>query len=93
MGKETVLFKSEEKKTLGEVTGFLRKLADRLDSNKVEFIQGNQSVKVKVPSTVELEIKVEKETGKRKTKKKIEIEIEWIVGGDTGKGASGVELG
>ena len=48
MGKETVLFKSEEKKNLGEVTGFLRELADKLDSNKVLFVQGNQTVKVKV---------------------------------------------
>lgn len=93
MGKETVLFKSEEKKSLGEVTEFLRELADKLDSNKVLFIQGNQTVKVKVPTTVELEIKVEKETGKRKTKKKIEVEIEWIVGAKNGKRNGRVKLG
>lgn len=93
MGKETILFKSEEKKSLVELTVFLRELADKLDSNKVVFIQGNQTVKVNVPSTVELEIKVEKETGKRKTKKKIEIEIEWIVGDKNGKGNGTVKLG
>ena len=92
MGKETVLFKSEEKKSLGEVTSFLRELADKLDSNKVAFIQGKQTVKVKVPPTVELEIKVEKETGKRKTKKKIELEIEWIVGDKSGIGSGTVKL-
>ena len=70
MGKETVLFKSEEKRSLQEVTELLRELADKLDKNKVVFMQGKRSVKVKVPSNVELEIKVEKETGKRKTKKK-----------------------
>lgn len=93
MGKETVLFKSEEKKSLGDVTNFLRELADKLDGNRVVLVQGKQSVKVKVPSTVELEIKVEKETGKRKAKKKLEIELEWIVGAKGGNGEGSVQLG
>ena len=93
MGRETILFKSEEKKDLKAVTAFLRELADKLDANKVVFMQGKQIVKVKVPSTVEMEVKVEKEEGKRKTKKKIEVEIEWIVGADGKKGDSSVKLG
>ena len=93
MGKETILFKSEEKKSLGEVAAFLRELADKLDKNKVVFIQGQQEVKVKVPSNVELEIKVEKEEGKRKSKKKIEIEIEWVLGAEGKKGGTAVKLG
>lgn len=93
MGKETILFKSEEKKDLSSVTGFLRELADKLDTNKVVFMQGKETVKVKVPSTVELEVKVEKEEGKKKTKKKIELEIEWVVGADTQKDNGSVKLG
>lgn len=93
MGKETVLFRSEEKKDLHAVTSFLRELADKLDKQKVLLMQGNQNITLKVPSTVELEIKVEKEVGRRKTKKKLEIEIEWVVGADKKKGSGSVTLG
>lgn len=93
MGRETILFKSEEKKDLSAVTNFLRELADKLDKKKVVLIQGKKTLKVKVPSTVELEVKVEKEEGKRKTKKKIEIEIEWIVGAEGKRGNKSVTLG
>ena len=93
MGRETILFKSEEKKSLSEVTAFLRELADKLDTNKVVFMQGKQSVKVKVPRNVELEIKVEKEVGKRKSKKKLEVEIEWVLGAEGKKGPGSVKLG
>lgn len=94
MGRETILFKSEERKDLNAVSSFLRELADKLDTNKVVFMQGKQEVKVKVPSTVEMEVKVEKEAGKRKTKKKIEVEIEWIVGAEGKKRGDGsVKLG
>lgn len=93
MGKETVLFKSEEKKDLSAVTAFLRELADKLDTNKVVLIQGNKTVKLKVPSTVEMEIKVEKEEGKRRTKKKLELEIEWVVGSEGKRERGKVKLG
>lgn len=92
MGKETILFKSEEKKDLRSVTAFLRELADKLDQQKVVLSQGKQSVRLKIPTTVELEIKVEKEQGRRKTKKKLEVEIEWVVGAEK-KQSGSVTLG
>ncbi|MEE4240889.1 MAG: amphi-Trp domain-containing protein [Desulfopila sp.] len=79
MGKEVTLFKSEEKRSLGDVAQFLRKLADRLDQGKVVFNQGDKKVKLKLPQVVELEIEVEKETGKRGTEMEMEIEIKWKV--------------
>ena len=93
MGRETILFKSEEKKDLHAVTSFLRELADKLDKQKVVLMQGNQNVKLKRPTTVELEIKVEKEVGKRRTKKKLEVEIEWVVGAEGKKKSGSVSLG
>lgn len=93
MGKETILFKSEEKKDLYAVTQFLRELADKLAEKKVVLKQGKQTVKLKVPSTVELEVKVEKEEGKKRTKKKLEIEIEWVVGGESRKNDDLLKLG
>lgn len=93
MGRETILFKSEEKKDIHSVAQFLRDLADKLDSQKVILKQGKESVKLKIPATVELEIKVEKEEGRRKTKKKLELEIEWIVGAESKKSVGSVKLG
>ncbi len=80
MGRETVLFRNEEKVSLKHAADFLRQLADKLDTGKVVLQQGNNQIKLKIPQNVELEIKAEKEVGKRKTKKKLEVEIEWVVG-------------
>ncbi len=85
MGRETVLFKTEEKMGRKEAVELLRRLADKIDSGKVVLQQGNKRVKLKIPARVELEIKAEKDVGKRKTRKKIEVEIEWLVGAATDK--------
>ena len=80
MGKETILFKSEENKDIHSVAALLRELADKIESQQVILKQGKQEVKLKIPNTVELEIKAEREDGKNKSKKKLEIEIEWLLG-------------
>ena len=80
MGKETTLFKSEEKRDVKSVASFLRELADKVESQQVILKQGSKETKLKIPNTVELEIKAEREDGKRKSKKKLEVEIEWVVG-------------
>jgi amphi-Trp domain-containing protein len=85
MGKETVLFKSEQKMSIGDAVVFLRKVADKLEKQQVILIQGDKEVTLNIPDRIELEVKAEKEVGKRKTKEKLEFEIEWIVG-DKGKG-------
>ena len=86
MGKEQVLFKSEEKMSAREAAELLRIIADKIDKGKMVLAQGGKETILKVPSRVEVEIKAEKETGRRKTTKKLEIEIEWRVGGSD-KGA------
>ena len=80
MGKETVLFKSEEKMSNSEAAALLRSLADKIETGKVVLSQGDKEVRLKVPERVEVEIKAEKEAGKNTTKKKVEVEIEWLVG-------------
>ncbi len=84
MGKETVLFKSEQKMSIGDAVVFLREVADKLEKQQVILIQGDKEVTLNIPDRIELEVKAEKEVGKRKTKEKLEFEIEWIVG-DRGK--------
>ncbi len=86
MGRETVLFKTEEKMSRKNAAELLHQIADKIDNGKVVLQQGNKNVKLKIPGRVELEIKAEKEVGRRKTKKKIEVEIEWLVGPDADKG-------
>lgn len=85
MGRETVLFKTEEKMTRNQAAEFLRAVAEKIETGKVILQQGTQEVKLKIPERVELEIKVEKEVGKRRTKKKLELEIEWLVGTSANK--------
>jgi len=81
MGKETILFKTEEKMSRKLAADLLRQLADKIDKGKVKLQQGEQKpVILKIADQVEVEIKAEKEVGKRKTKKKLELEIEWRVG-------------
>ena len=86
MGRETVLFKNEEKIDAKGAASFLRQLADKIEEGSVIFKRGKETVKLEIPSRVELEIKAEKEVGKKKTKKKLEVEIEWVVG-EEDKGA------
>ncbi len=85
MGKETVLFKSEEKMSRSEAAGLLRTLADKIEKGKVVLSRGDKEVQLKVPDQVEVEIKAEKESGRNATKKKVEVEIEWLVGDSAGK--------
>jgi len=81
MGRETVLFKTEEKMSRAAAADLLRRIADRLDSGEVVLQQGEAKTRLKIPERVEMEIKAEKEVGRKKKKKKLELEIEWIVGG------------
>ena len=85
MGRETVLFKNEEKMSRSEVAELLRTLANKLEKGKVLLQQGTEEVKLKIPERVELEVKAEKKVGKRRTKKKLELEIEWQVGASAQK--------
>lgn len=84
MGRETVLFKSEEPKALTEVAAFLRQLADKLETNQVVLQQGTQEVTLEIPANVVLELKAEVEEKKDKTKRSLEVEIEWTDGEEAG---------
>ena len=84
MGREIVLFKSEEKKDLPSVAAFLRQLADKLDGNQVVLRQGTEEIVLDIPNNVILELKAEEENKKGKMKRTFEIEIEWIEGDESG---------
>ncbi|MFO7761531.1 MAG: amphi-Trp domain-containing protein [Desulfobia sp.] len=81
MGIETVLFKSEEKKSAVEIATTLRHIADKIDSGNITLKQGSEQVTVDFPRNMVLELKVEEEQGRR-LKKSLEIELEWIMDGE-----------
>ena len=84
MGKEIVLFKSEERKDLASAVTFLHQLADKLAENQVILRQGSEEIIVDIPNNVVLELKVEEEDKKGKIKRTLEVEIEWIEGDESG---------
>jgi amphi-Trp domain-containing protein len=87
MGRETILFKTEEKKTAGEISEMLRLIADRIDAGTMTLSQGADEVTVIFPASMEIQLKVEEEQGTR-LKKKFEVELEWIPGSNGSGGGS-----
>jgi amphi-Trp domain-containing protein len=80
MGKETVLFKSEEKKAAIDVANTLRQIADKIDDGTMILKQGSEEITLEFPKNMVLELKIEEEQGKKKLKKSLEIELEWVIG-------------
>ncbi|MGD8991870.1 MAG: amphi-Trp domain-containing protein [Desulfobacterales bacterium] len=87
MGRETVLFKSEEKKASSDIANFLRQIADKIDDGMMILKQGPEEITLEFPKNMVLELKIEEEQGKR-LKKSFEIELEWIIGEEQSDGAT-----
>jgi amphi-Trp domain-containing protein len=87
MGREIVLFKSEQGSTQSEAAAFLRTLADKVESGAVILRQGKEELTLTLPHNLVLEVKAEEETHKRTGAKKmsLEVEIEWKDGDVTGE--------
>ena len=92
MGKEVVLFKSEEKRSTADVAAFLRQLADKVEGGQVILRQGADELTLTLPSVVTLEVKAEEESTKSGPKHSLEVELEWRPGGGK-KEAGSLELG
>lgn len=84
MGREKLLFKSEEKKNSVEIVAFLRNIADKIEQDgSMTLLQGEDRVVLDFPNSMTMEIKVEDEEKKRKgTKRTFEIELEWYPDSD-----------
>ena len=78
MGKETRLFKSEERKSRADVSAFLHQLADKVGDGQVVLRQGKDEIVLNMPHNLILEIQVEDEDKKRKgIQHSLEVEIKW----------------
>lgn len=91
MGREIVLFKTEEPKSISETAQFLRLLADKLEKGDVTLKGAGQEINLQVPTGIILETKVEEETKKGRTKRSLEVELEWYLGEETGHGGVTIE--
>ena len=81
MGKEVVLFKSEEKRDTQEIAKFLHELADRVAMREVILRKGEEELALALPSVMVLEVKAEEETSKAgKVHYSLEVELEWKPG-------------
>ena len=79
MGKETRLFKSEERKSRSEVSAFLQQLADKLSEGQVVLRQGQDEIRLQLPEWLILEVQVEDEDKKVKgIQHSLEVEIKWF---------------
>jgi amphi-Trp domain-containing protein len=85
MSKETVLFKSQEKRSRQEIVETMRQLADKIEQGSLQLRGGGQEISLDFPAALTLEIKVEDEQ-KASLKRSLELELEWYPGqsDDTG---------
>lgn len=86
MGKETRLFKSEERMSRPDVSAFLRQLADKLANGQVVLRQGQEELTLTPPQNLILEVQVEDEDkGAKGVQHSLEVEIKWFDGDDRGE--------
>jgi len=83
---ETVLFKTEQHSTRGDVASYLRTVADRLDAGEAVALEsGEESVTMDPPETVEFEVKAEREgPADGHGELSLELELEWDENGTDG---------
>lgn len=94
MGRETRLFKTQERKSRQEAAAFLRQLADRLDGDGIVLRQGTQEIRLQPPAWLTLEVQVEDEDkGTRGVQHSLEVELKWFDGDEQAGEGGGLELG
>jgi len=79
MGRETRLFKSQERKNRADVSNFLHQLADKISNGNVVLSQGAEEITLQLPQNLILEIQVEdEEKGTKGIQHSLEVEIKWF---------------
>lgn len=86
MGREIVLFKSEEKKSAADAAATLRVIADKIETGLITLTSATSEVALDIPQNVTLEIKAEEEESRSGMKRSLEIELEWKEGGNDEQG-------
>ena len=85
MGRETRLFKTEERKNRPDVSEFLHQLADKVSEGQVVLSQGTEDITLEIPNNLILEVEVQDEDKAAKgVQRSLEIEIKWHDNGQDG---------
>ncbi len=78
MGRETRLFKTQERKSRADVSNFFHQLADKILSGNVVLSQGAEDLTLQLPENLILEVQVEdEEKGTKGIQHSLEVEIKW----------------
>lgn len=85
MAQKNVRLRSKEQRSRSEVAHALRKLADRIEENKVTLGEGNEAISLTLPEQVELKLKVTEKSKPDRKKQELEVEISWNEG-ESGSG-------
>jgi len=79
MGRETRLFKSQERKSRADVSNLLHQLADKISTGSVVLGQGGEDLTLQLPENLILEVQVEdEEKGTKGIQHSLEVEIKWF---------------
>ena len=79
MGKETILFKTKERKSRSDVSDFLHQLADKISNGQAVLSRSTEEITLELPNNLTLEVQVEDEDkGKKGIQHSLEIEIKWF---------------
>ena len=79
MGRETKIFKTQERKNRTDVSFFLQQLADKISSGKVVLNHGGEDLTLQLPENLILEVQVEEEDkGTKGIQHSLEVEIKWF---------------
>lgn len=79
MGKETRLFKSEERTSRSELSTFVHQLADKISEGQVVLRQGQEESMIRLPQSLILEVQVEDEDkGAKGVQHSLKVEIKWF---------------
>lgn len=79
MGKETKLFKSEERQSRADLSAFMHELADKILEGQVVLRQGQEEITLQFPQSLILEVQVEDEDkGRKGIQHSLEVEIKWF---------------
>ena len=79
MGKETRLFKSEERRSRADLSAFVHQLADKISEGQVVLRQGQEEITLQLPQSLILEVQVEDEDkGTKGIQHSLEVEIKWF---------------
>ena len=80
MAVKNVRLRSKEQQSRSEVAQALKKLADRIEENKVTLGEGEEQVSLTLPERVELKLKVTEKPKPGTKKQELDIEISWKEG-------------